>query len=197
MAMSSFEYLIERGTELPSSTAEGARDQDATSRRGDERTGAEVARTTSAAAGEGGPGARWSAWRGGGIMTGERRPVERSSDAGGDPAAGLCCADGAGAAAAAGGRGSDGAEASGVKKPTWRIFGSTPPDEERGGRRRSMMAWPAPRVWLGVWGRRSTPDEECVRRASERARGWGILAVAAAAEHARWWWTGCRRGDGL
>lgn len=134
-------------------------------------------------------------------MTGERRPVERPSDAGGDPAAGLCsCADGAGTAV---GRGSDGAEASGVKNPTWRIFGSTPPDEERGGRRRSMaLAADGRRRGFG-WGfgagrggaaRRSTRDEECVRRASERARV-GILA--AAAEHERWWWTGCRRRDGL
>lgn len=56
---------------VPSSAAEGARDQDSSSpsSEGD-------------AAGEGEPGARWSAWRGGGIMTGESEPGE-SSDAGG------------------------------------------------------------------------------------------------------------------
>ena len=83
-----------------------------------------------AAGGEGEPGERWSAWRGGGLMTGEREPGERS-DAGGDPAAAPGCN-----AATAGS--SDGPETSGVTKPTWRILGSTPPDVERGGRRRSM-----------------------------------------------------------
>lgn len=66
-------------------------------------------------------------------MTGESEPGERS-DAGGDPAA----APGSDTAAAAAAGGSDGAETPGVTKPTWRILGSTPPDVERGGRRRSI-----------------------------------------------------------
>uniref|UniRef100_A0A0A9DM71 Translation initiation factor eIF-2B delta subunit n=1 Tax=Arundo donax TaxID=35708 RepID=A0A0A9DM71_ARUDO len=64
----------------PSSAADGARDHessspisDAASKRTDERTGAEVARTASAAAGDGEPGARWSAWRGGELARGEIR----------------------------------------------------------------------------------------------------------------------------
>jgi hypothetical protein len=154
--------------------AEGARDQesssaisDATSRRADERAGAEVARMASAAAGDGGPGARWSAWRGGGIMTGESRPGERSSGAGSAPAAVRCFVDGAGAAAA-GGRGSEGAEASGVKKPTWRILGSTPPDEERGGRRRSIAADGEGLGWGLRWDTRASDS----RRAG--GRGWRL-----------------------
>lgn len=125
---------------VPSSAAEGARDQDSSSpsSEGD-------------AAGEGEPGARWSAWRGGGIMTGESEPGE-SSDAGGDPSEDACaCAAAAAAeeaaaaaaataAAAAAGGSAGGAEeeASGVTNPTCRILGSTPPNDERGGRRRSI-----------------------------------------------------------
>ena len=93
-------------------------------------------------------------------MTGESRPGERSSDAGGVPAEAPCFPDGAGTAAA-GGRGSDGAEASGVKNPTWRILGSTPPDEERGGRRRSMTADSEGLGWGLGW------DARRERRASE------------------------------
>jgi hypothetical protein len=98
---------------------------------------------------------------------------ERSSDAGGDPPADLCCDDGAGTAAE-GGRSSDGAEASGVKNPTWRILGSTPPDEERGGRRKSMAVDGAKGL-LGSLGPAGGARDECVtvRRASERV---GILA---------------------
>jgi hypothetical protein len=98
------------------------------------------------AGGEGEPGERWSAWRGGGIITGEREPVERS-----DPPAGPGCD----AAARAGG--SDGPETSGVTNPTWRILGSTPPDVERGGRRRSMAVAGA-RSRSRVWGLDTTHE---------------------------------------
>lgn len=102
------------------------------------------------AGGEGEPGERWSAWSGGGIMTGESEPGERS-DAGGDPAAGPGCN---GAAAATAGS-SDGPETSGVTNPTWRILGSTPPEVERGGRRRSMAV---AGVGARVWGLDTTHD---------------------------------------
>jgi hypothetical protein len=115
-------------------------------------------------------------------MTGERRPWEKSSDAGGDAVTGLCCADGAWTTAA-GGMGSDGAEASGVKKPTWRILGSTPPDEERGGRRRSMAADGGEGL-VGGLGRRSRRVCDCGSLGGERAREVGELGIlTAAAEH--------------
>jgi hypothetical protein len=100
-------------------------------------------------------------------MTGESRPGERSSGAGSAPAAVRCFVDGAGAAAA-GGRGSEGAEASGVKKPTWRILGSTPPDEERGGRRRSIAADGEGLGWGLRWDTRASDS----RRAG--GRGWRL-----------------------
>lgn len=65
------------------------------------------------AAGEGESGERWSAWSGGGIMTGESEPGARS-DAVGDPTAVPDCGAGAAPTAA----GSVGAETSGVTKPT-------------------------------------------------------------------------------
>lgn len=109
---------------VPSSAAEGARDQDSSSpsSEGD-------------AAGEGEPGARWSAWRGGGIMTGRASPGRARTQ--GDPRRTLCaCARGAAEEAAAerralqrrrrgpGGRGRGGGV--GVTNPTCRIC-STPP----------------------------------------------------------------------
>jgi hypothetical protein len=83
-------------------------------------------------------------------MTGESRPGEWS-DAGGDSAAAPSC----GAADAVAGA-SEGPEAagSGVKNPTWRILGSTPVDDERGGRRRSIArgarVWPLGRFRSGT-----------------------------------------------
>lgn len=128
-------------------------------------------------------------------MTGERRPWEKSSDAGGDAVTGLCCADGAWTTAA-GGRGSDGAEASGVKKPTWRILGSTPPDEERGGRRRSMAADGGEGL-VGGLGRRSRRVCDCEESERESGDPRGLAVAVAAAAHDQWWWTGCSRRDRL
>jgi hypothetical protein len=116
-------------------------------------------------------------------MTGESRPGERSSYAGGEPPADLCGDDGAGTAAA-GGRSSDGAEASGVKNPTWRNLGSTPPDEERGGRRRSMAVDGAKGL-VGSLRPAGDARDECVtvRRASERVGNGDPRGLAVAAAH--------------